>query len=411
MHKVAISALAAACLALLFSCHPQPHNVRPPAAAEALGWLEAAVDTTEDGAVLVRERYDLQERRWISLYRPDCNVETAYAFLRAWEQTGDNPCLELARAIYRSIATFQNPDGSFPFADRKDRHVYTNDNSEVPIFLMRMARLDAGYAPRYLDTALKGADFLVGIQNDDGSWRVVDNDDSRNAMFTAHAVAALSMAAAAFPDRAEYERAVENGIAFIRTQVLPSGRVRTCCEVHPGTEYWRPPSSDQAITVRGIAMAEYYLPDNPHVDGWKDLRRTLLGWLDLLVDGSGALRNGLGEGINGADLPDLTDNVYTTAFGMEAYLWSWLVDGDTSYRKTLEGLAAFCAGNLFHSDDPCADGVWRGAYNLRDRNWDTSSLVLNSGKEGGSAMIYSGWANAPIAAMLIHLESNGPAAP
>jgi hypothetical protein len=158
-------------------------------------------------------------------------------------------------------------------------------------------------------------------------------------------------------------------------------------------------------------MAEYYLPDNLHVDAWKALRRTLLGWLDLLVDGSGALRNGLGEGINGADLPDLTDNVYTTAFGLEAYLWSWLVDGDTSCRKTLEGLAACCAGNLFHSDDPCADGVWRGAYNLRDRNWDTSSLVLNSGKEGGSAMIYSGWANAPIAAMLIHLESNGPAAP
>ncbi len=300
--------LAGICLALSVSCRQADLVVRPVAAAEALVWLEAAIDTTEDGAVLVRERYDLQERRWISLYRPDCNVETAYAFLRAWEQTGDNHYLELARAIYRSIAAFQNPDGSFPFADRKDRHVYTNDNSEVPIFLMRMARLDAEYAPRYLETARKGADFLAGIQNDDGSWRVVDNDDSRNAMFTAHAVAALSMAAAAFPDRAEYERAVENGIAFIRTQVLPSGRVRTCCEVHPGTEYWRPPSSDQAITVRGIAMAEYYLPDNPHIDGWKDLRRTLLGWLDLLADGSGALRNGLGEGINSADLPDLTDN-------------------------------------------------------------------------------------------------------
>ena len=155
--------LAGICLALSVSCRQADFTVRPVAAAEALGWLEAAVDTTEDGAVLVRERYDLQERKWISLYRPDCNVETAYAFLRAWEQTGDNHCLELARAIYRSIATFQNPDGSFPFADRKDRHVYTNDNSEVPIFLMRMARLDAEYAPRYLETARKGADFLAGI--------------------------------------------------------------------------------------------------------------------------------------------------------------------------------------------------------------------------------------------------------
>ena len=67
----------------------------------------------------------------------------------------------------------------------------------------------------------------------------------------------------------------------------------------------------------------------------------------------------------------------------------------------LDGLIRFCNGNLWHSSDANADGVFRGAFNLKDGNWDSSSLVLNSGKEGGSSMVYTGWANAPIASLLM----------
>ena len=385
-------------LAFLVSCRPaQP---RPESAREVLTWLESAADTLENGDILIRERYDMSNRSWISIYRPDCNIESAFAFLCAWKQTGDKRYLLLARKVFSSIAKFQNPDGSFPFADRKDRHVYTNDNSEVPIFLMRMAEIDRDNSSEYLGVAKKATDFLLGIQNEDGSWRVVDNDSSRTAMFTAHAIAALAMAGA---DNPSYQAAVEKGIDFIRTQVLPSGRVLTCCEVHPGTEYWRPPSSDQAICVRGIAMAEYYLPGHPRVAEWKQLRHSLLSWLDGLLHESGALSNGLGEGINGADLPELTDNVYSTAFGIEAYLWSWRLDAEQGHKAALDGLLEFCNGNLYHSDDPSSDGVFRGAYNLEEGNWNTSRLVLNSGNEGGSAMVYSGWANAPLASWLMLL--------
>ena len=392
--------LAVGLLALMALSSCKPSQPRPEAAREVLAWLESAADTLENGDILIRERYDMANKEWISIYRPDCNIESAFAFLCAWRQTGERKFLALARSVFSSIRKFQNPDGSFPFADRKDRHVYTNDNSEVPIFLMRMAEIDKEYAPEYLSVARKGTDFLRDIQNADGSWRVVDNDSSRTAMFTAHAVAALAMAAG---DDSSYRTAVEKGIDFIRTQTLPSGRVRTCCEVSPGTEYWRPPSSDQSISVRGIAMAEYYLPDHPRAKDWKELRRGMLSWLNGLLDESGAIRNGLGEDINGADLPSLTDNVYTTAFGIEAYLWSWKLDANPEYKATLDGLLEFCKGNLYHSENADADGVFRGAYNLEEGNWNTSRLVLNSGNEGGSAMVYSGWANAPLASWLMQL--------
>lgn len=395
------SILGASLLLALALASCKPSQPRPESAREVLAWLESAADTLENGDILIRERYDMSNKEWISIYRPDCNIESAYAFLLAWQQTGDKKYLSLARSIFSSIRKFQNPDGSFPFADRKDRHVYTNDNSEVPIFLMRMAEIDKEYSSEYLDVARKGTDFLRDIQNPDGSWRVVDNDSSRTAMFTAHAVAALAMAAG---EDTSYRTSVEKGIDFIRTQTLPSGRVRTCCEVSPGTEYWRPPSSDQSICVRGIAMAEYYLPDHPRANDWKELRHNMLAWLNGLLDESGALKNGLGEGINGADLPSLTDNVYTTAFGIEAYAWSWKLDADPEYKKALDGLIEFCDGNLYHSEDPAANGVFRGAYNLEEHNWNSSRLVLNSGNEGGSAMVYSGWANAPLACWLMRFR-------
>ncbi|MBP5218159.1 MAG: hypothetical protein J6Z47_04340 [Bacteroidales bacterium] len=365
-----------------------------------VSWLERSVDTTSSG-IFVRERYDMDSKQWISLYRPDCNIETAYAFLQCWRLTGKEKYLSLAREIFHSVSGMRNPDGSFPFADRKDLHVYTNDNSEVPIFIMRMAETDTTNASEYISAALESTSFLLQIQNEDGSWRVVDNDTSRTAMFTAHAVAALAMAARYSVKPEEYLAAVTRGIAFIGSRILPEGRVRTCCEEHPGTEYWRPPSSDQAICIRGIAMAEYYLGDAPQRKEWRRLRHKLTSWMDALIDPSGALRNGKGEGINGADIPGLTDNVYTTAFGMEAYHWNWLLDGRKKDFEALKGMIAFCNGNLWHSDDPDADGVFRGAYNLEDGNWDSSRLVLNSGKEGGSSMIYTGWANAPIVSLLM----------
>ena len=370
-----------------------------------LEWLKLAIDDTSDGK-RVKERYMMNAQSWKVLYRPDCNIETAYAFLKAWEYTKDNSYLQLARDIYSSIVKMQNEDGSFPFAHKDDTHVYTNDNSEVPIFLFRMAEIDSEMADTYRRTALKGIDFILSIQNEDGSWRVVDNDLHTPAMFTAHAVSGLSHAYAYTNNKNGYKTAIEKGLDFIATQILDNGRIKTCYEINNNTEYWRPPSSDQAIVIRAFAHAEYYISDSSKKDEWKTNRLKLIEWFDQLIDVSGAIKNGLGENINGADLPGLTDHVYTTAFGIEAYQWSYLVDNNSDYLNKAMLITKFSANNLYYSNKPEANGIIRGAYNIQDNNWDTSSLILNSGQEGGANMVYTGWVNAPLVALFFTLSKS-----
>lgn len=370
-----------------------------------LEWLKLAIDDTSDGK-RVKERYMMNKKSWKVWYRPDCNIETAYAFLKAWEHTKDNSYLQLARDIYSSIVKMQKADGSFPFAHTGDTHIYTNDNSEVPIFLFRMAEIDSEMADTYRQTALKGMDFILSIQNENGSWRVVDNDPHTPAMFTAHAVSGLAHAYAYTTNKTEYKAAIEKGLDFITTQILDNGRIKTCYETNNGTEYWRPPSSDQAIVIRAFAHAEYYISDSSKKDEWKRSRLKLIKWFDRLIDVSGAIKNGLGENINGADLQGLTDHVYTTAFGIEAYQWSYYVDNNPDYLNKAMSIANFAANNLYYSDEPETNGTIRGAYNIQDNNWDTSSLILNSGQEGGADMIYTGWVNAPLVALFFTLSES-----
>lgn len=375
-------------------------------AINIVNWLILATDTTTDGK-RVKERYMMNSNTWKVLYRPDCNIETAYCFLLAWEHTRNNAYLQLSRDIYDSIVKLQNLDGSFPFAHTGDTHIYTNDNSEVPIFLLRMAEIDVERAETYRTTALKGTDFLLSIQNNNGSWRVVDNDLHEVPMFTAHAVSALSTAYSFTNRKLDYKLAIEKALDWIITNILPDGRVKICYEVNNNTEYWRPPSSDQAIVIRGFAHAELYITDSDKKSIWKENRLKLMDWFDKLIDSTGAIKNGLGEKLNGADLQSLTDHVYTTAFGIEAYYYSFLIDKTQYYLENAIKIVDFSANNLYYSSKAETNGVIRGAYNVRDNNWDTSDLILNSGEEGGADMIYTGWVNSPLASWFFIFNKNG----
>lgn len=374
-------------------------------ALNIINWLKLATDNTTDGK-RVKERYMMNSNAWKVLYRPDCNIETAYAFLKYWEYTKDDSYLQLSRDIYDSIVKLQRADGSFPFANAEDFYTYTNDNSEVPIFLFRMAEIDLERANVYIATALKGSDFILSIQNSDGSWRVVDNDTTKTPMFVAHAVSCLSTAYRYTSNKAEYKSAIERGLDWIinNNYILDTGRVRCCWEINNATEYWRPPSSDESITIRGFAHAELYVTDSEKRELWKINRHKMLEWLNQCIDESGAVKNGLGDVNNGADLPQLTDHVYTTAFAVEAYLYSAYVDNKQEYLDTATKIVNFSANNLYYSDEAETNGIIRGAYNLRDKNWDTSELILNAGQEGGANMIYSGWVNAPLACHFIDFE-------
>lgn len=367
------------------------------AVADLLAWLVRALD----GTGMVRERYKLSTQTWNPLRRSDCNLETMVAFLRGWKVTGDAIWRTRSRTMWDGISALQNPTtGSWPFGHTNSA-VWTNDNSEAIIYLLRAADLDPDRATAYRAAALATVDWLMSVQHGDGKWpsgqqdTLDPGDFGYPAFMTGHALAALASgySLASPSTKTAIRAAIDDGAAWLDSVTLSEGRL-------PAGEPWRPPSSDAAISIRGLALAELLIP-NPD-PAWTTLRHQLLGWLDGLVDSTGAVRNGYGAGVNNADVWRITDHVYTTAFAAEAYRWSYRCDRDPALRATADSILDFAAGNLYYSGtDPDAYGVLRGAYDLTAQDWDTSEVAQNVGEEGGGDMAYSGWSAAPVAALLL----------
>lgn len=368
-------------------------------AMDIIAWLESAVDTTSGGK-RIRERYNISQAAWINRYRSDCGIESAYAFLCAWQYTRDAKYLNLARELYAGIVAMQNGDGSFPYYAGVTRS-YTNDNSEVAIFLLRMAEIDKANAGVYRAKALEVADYLLSIQNSDGSWQRSTTDAAKTALFTAHAVSALSMAYKFTGNKESYRSAVVLALDWIAGKILPSGRITLA----GANETQRPPSSDQAVVVRAFAHAELYVADGSTPAAWRENRMKLLNWLTQLITAEGAIQNGLGEGANGADTINVADHVYTTAFAVEAFYCSYCVDGNMECWEMALRAVRFVQGNLYYSGTPAVNGVIRGVFNLKNRDWDTSEAALDSSEQGGGNMVYTGWTNAPLAALLFAFDA------
>ena len=371
------------------------------AATDILSWLNLALEDISAGK-RIKERYRMDTGAWAAVYRPDCATESALAFYKAWQKLENSSYLTIARGLLSFVLSLQNNDGSFPFSTARTTK-YSNDNSEIAIFLIRSAEIDSDNASSYISAALNICDYLLTTQATNGSFPVSTENATQTALFTGHVVSALATAYvhADSTRKTSYESAIVNGLTFIGTQMLTGGRVKCCYEVRNTTEFWRAPMSDQCVCIRAYALAEISLPNSPSRSTWEANRATLTGYLDNLISPEGAVRNGPGTGINGADIYYYADHIYVTAFGIEAYHWSYLATQTIAYKETEDAIIAFCQSNLFSSNDVKTDGTLRGAYNLRDQNWNTDEYTLDAQSQVGSKQIYTGWTNAPIVCFIL----------
>lgn len=366
-------------------------------ALDIINWLESAVDTATTGK-LIKERYKIPDSAWVNRYRSDCAMEAAYAFLLAWRYTGTEKYLTLSRELYSGASSLQNDDGSFPYYSGVTRS-YTNDNAEVAIFLLRMAEIDKENTKLYRSKALEVTDYLLSIQNADGSWRRSTDDATASPLFTAHAVSALATAYKYTGNQTGYKNAIASALGWISGKILPSGMITLA----GAGETQRPPSSDQAIVIRAFAHAELFVENNT---AWRQNRDTLMAWFSQLITEDGAVKNGLGTGANGADTENVTDHVYTTAFAVEAFFYSFCADGNTAYFRNAMKILRFVQRNVYYSAVPELNGVVRGAFSLKDKNWDTSEAALDTNGQGGGNVAYTGWTNAPLAAHLMEFADS-----
>jgi hypothetical protein len=362
-------------------------------------WLKTSIVNTNYGK-FVRERFRVSDKTWYEVYRSDCNIESAYAFLLAWKHTGERQYLQLARELYAGVKALQQEDGSVWRRTDSDT-CYVSGCSKVAVNLFRMAEVDTEYADEYRETAIKVTDWLITIQNNEGGFPRSTTHASYTACFTAHAVSAFSMAYRYTTRQSVYLEAIEKAVAFIVGKVRNDNMIT----LMGASEAQRPPSSDQGIVIRGLAQVELYVPDLELAAACRTVRLRLLSWFVPLLTDEGALRNGYGTGANGADVATITDYVYSVPFAVEAFYYSAIVDGDKANLINAMKLVRFAQGNVYYSEHAELNGVLRGAFELENRNWNTGAAAIDSGEQGGGDMIYTGWTNAPMAMHFFNFSS------
>jgi hypothetical protein len=119
------------------------------------------------------------------------------------------------------LLSHQKSDGSFPGISRVESMAF--DTGQVLIGLQRL-HLETG-EDRYLDAAVRCADWLCAIQDDDGAWTKSGDPAGRSITFLTRTAAALLDFGIRAGDR-RYVVAGEKFLEWARKQQLPSGLFR-----------------------------------------------------------------------------------------------------------------------------------------------------------------------------------------
>lgn len=387
------------------------------AMSHLLSWLLEQATYDAQDMTYVKERYRMDNSTWVTGATAIACAQAMYTYGTVWHYTGEEKYLELARSLYAGLSAGRTSDGGFEMyvyntgAPQHDK--YTGGNSEVPINFFRMAELDAELSSQYIQEGLLSTEYLLSKQQSDGSWKTSVNEPAKSSMFTSQAIAAISMGYKYASDKSVYLNAIQKGLFFISSRQLQDGRIKTTIEEADDagqmrSEFWRPPASDQAIVVRGLAIVENNMADVMDVSSIRTLRKHLIEYLNSCIGEEGAIRNGLGESTLVNDIYGITDHVYVTSWAIEAYYFSGLLDNDATEIAKAVGIVDFCSGNLYYSNNEYTNGTLRGAYNVRDNNWDTSALHQDGLNEGGADMIYVGWVNSPILTWLTKFSYSDP---
>ena len=372
-------------------------------------WLDEQGTYFRGNYMYAKERYRMDTWSWVDGATAIGCAQVAYSWMLMWQYTKDSKYLTEARQLIAGLIAGRTNDGGYQMYVYNEEASYQTDkytggNSEVPLNLFRIAEIDTVNADDYIREALVSTDYLISMQQSDGSWRTSVNEAPKGAMFTSQAIGAIATGYKYTTRKEAYRQSILNGLNYIYTQLLSDGRIRATSEPDLWSEKWRPPTSDQSIVIRGLAIVELEMDGVIDTAPIHSFRQQLLPYLNSCIGDEGSVRNGLGTSTLLNDIYGITDHVYTTAFAIEGYHFSSVADNSSEEIAIRDGIIKFCTTNLYHSKRPATNGVIRGAYNVRDNNWDTSVLYQDDSNEGGADQIYVGWVMGPILSWLLRKQ-------
>lgn len=379
-----------------------------------IGWFRSAgLLPAPDGSKGVWEASNPDTREIRRQSRPDCNLETAVAFVLAGKLLGNEEITTIGSNIakYMFEGGFQqmNPEspgyGGWNWlkpCDGERMTIFIDDNSWACICSLMLSKLLG--QPWMAERGLLTADMLMRLKRRDGmiATCVTRQDDSAKPFgdfyedtetslaesphFGGMGAAALAYAYL-FSGRHEYLEQARFMTERIAARMPGFERVSRNCKSHAYARMLFPlavlakvdPSSRW---IELAAQVDDYYREKQHESG------AIYEWEHWETRGFRT-----DTGIFDKDGDTIADLLYTCNFALYNSWLAWKSIGSERHLETFEKLADFLAAIQDSSGDPMSHGGWFRGFDFGNQ-WDW--FGCNHDISWGPYVMETGWTNAPI---------------
>lgn len=289
-----------------------------------LSWIELSQDTVGSGGIGCDELY-----RWTPGY-PEVTGYTIPTMWRAHRRSGQAELAERALAMTEWELSIQRPDGGWEGCYQGDGMPSIVFNTAQVIRGMIATYTEVG-DQRFLDAAVRAADWIVGAQEPDGSW-AQDNFKKMRRVYDTYSCSPLATLHAITGHDA-YRRAVMRNIEFVEAHQRPNGWFELADNLERGCD--APVTHTLAYTIDGLLECGELLADDSIT---KMGRASADAVLELVDDGRLAAR--FDE--NWRPRSGSVCNTGSCQMGVVA-MRLFRATGDRAYRNTARDLAGFTA--------------------------------------------------------------------
>jgi hypothetical protein len=335
---------------------------------EAIAWLKRAQDAGTDRGVA----YGVAFGEDFDVSYPETTGYICQTFVEQEELTGDGELLERAMAMGDWEIAIQLPTGAVMGGKVNPTPTPAVFNTGM-VLLGWAALIHRTGAPRYRDAAHRAAEWLVSIQEPDGTWIRGHSAfaASGSTLYNVKAAWGLCEAGFALGEDRYIRAAIRNAEACLARQ-HSNGWLPDCCLSDP-----------QAPLLHTLAYAMQGLLGI----GRRTNRGDLVAGARLLADAEiGVLRaDGFLPGRQREDFSGAVDWCCLTGSAQTSVVWSELYArfGDEKYRTAVQRVNRYLmARHDIRNPDPRLRGgvagswpVWGDYGRLRILNWATKFLV------------------------------------
>jgi uncharacterized protein YyaL (SSP411 family) len=232
--------------------------------SKAMDWLCLAHESTVDGGV--SEGYHLYHE-WLPSY-PETTGYLIETFFDYAHFAGDESLGHRAVRMADWLISIQNDDGSIPDSSFKEKVVF--DTGQVVFGFIRCYE-ETG-EQKYLDSALRAGNWLLDVQENDGTWRKYAINQIPHTYYTRVAWSLLLLHHVT--DDQKYVDSCIRNVEWALTQQKDNGWFQNSSfslEAHK-----KPYTHTIAYTLRGILESGLYLDNKRFIDSVINAMRNLM---------------------------------------------------------------------------------------------------------------------------------------